>query len=219
MKLIHLLVSALFFCSIAAAAMEDLQPHTIVVIVWDLDGNMSVGTAVTFAYGSQSETLCTAEDGSMAFSLLNFDGVYDGAHINVSTMYGAKSVPVNYDYGMTGVTFNEPSEEAAIEAWTALGFIVVAAGGGVYLLRKKKNMDQEVDNMENEIDTRSKLVKDFGVRALFGTIALLGYTGITCICVLTDRMDMVSIITSWYMPLITAMVGFYFGGSLAQSKR
>lgn len=72
--------------------------------------------------------------------------------------------------------------------------------------------------MVDNIDTKSKLVRDFGVRALFGTIALLGYIGITGICVVTERVEMVSTITSWYMPLIMAIVGFYYGGSTARAK-
>lgn len=167
MKIIYVLVVALLLCGTATAAwvatdvaetrrsegppagscystsMEDLRPYTISVIVWGGDGNRAVNTAVTFAYGGQSETLYSAEDGSVSFSLLNFDDVPNGAYIDVSSKYGAKSVPVDYVYGATGVTFNEPSEEAAIEAWAALGFVAVAAGGGIYYLtRKKKDGDE-----------------------------------------------------------------------------
>ena len=67
----------------------------------------------------------------------------DGAHINVSCKYGAKDTPVNYEYGATGVTFNEPSEEAAMEAWAALGFAATAIGGGVYYLARKKKQESE----------------------------------------------------------------------------
>ena len=78
---------------------------------------------------------------------------------------------------------------------------------------------------ENEItdetatDPRQKLIRDFGVRALFGTVALLGYIAITCACVLTDRADMVDTVTTWYMPLIMAIVGFYFGGTTARGMK
>lgn len=143
MKLIHTLIVALLLCGIATASMEDLQPYTISVIVWDTDGNKDENTAVTFSYGGQSDTLYTADDGSVSFSLLNFDDVPDGAYINVSSKCGAKDVPVDYEYGATGVTFNEPSQDAAIAAFAALGFITVAAGGGIYFLtRKKKDGDE-----------------------------------------------------------------------------
>lgn len=143
MKLIHTLIVALLLCGIATASMNDIRPYTISVIVWDTDGNVDENTAITFAYMGQSDTLYTAEDGSVSFSLLNFDDVPDGAQINVSSKYGAKDVPADYEYGATGVTFNEPDESTAIAAFAALGFIAVAAGGGIYFLtRKKKGGDE-----------------------------------------------------------------------------
>lgn len=143
MKPIHTIIVALLICGIATASMEDLRPYTISVIVWNADGNRDENTAVTFAYMGQSDTLYTADDGSVSFSLLNFDDVSDGAYINVSSKYGAKDVPVNYECGATGVTFNEPSEDDAIAAFAAMGFIAVAAGGGIYYLtRKKKDSDE-----------------------------------------------------------------------------
>ena len=141
MKPIHLLIAALLLCSIATAAMESIQPYTIRVIVWDVDGNREADVSVTFTRGGHSETLYSAEDGTMSFSLLNFDDVQDGAHINISCKYGVQSAPVNYEYGATGVTFNEPSEADAIAAWAALGFAVTAVGGGIYYLTRKKKED------------------------------------------------------------------------------
>lgn len=139
MKLIHILLAALLFCSVAAASMEELRPYTIRVVVWDTDGNREADVPVTFAYQGQSETLYSAEDGTLSFSLLNFDDVRDGAEINVSCKYGAKDAPVNYNIGATGVTFNEPSSAAAIAAFAAMGFVAVLVAGrkGIYWLRKK----------------------------------------------------------------------------------
>lgn len=143
MKPIHIILAALLLCSIATASMEDLQPYTVRVIVWDADGNREADVPVTFAYAGQSQTLYSAEDGTLCFSLLNFDDVQDGAQINVSCKYGAKDAPVNYEYGATGVTFNEPSEAATIAAWAALGFAATAIGGGVYYLTRKKKQESE----------------------------------------------------------------------------
>lgn len=138
MKLLYALLAILMFCSIATASMEDLQPYTIRVIIWDIDGNREINIPVTFTYNEQSKILYSADDGTMAFSLLNFDNVSNKSHINVSCKYGAKNIPVNYECGATGVTFNEPSEEAAISVWTTLGFIVTSIGGGIYYLSRKK---------------------------------------------------------------------------------
>ena len=144
MKLIYALTIALLLCGMVTASMEELRPYTIRVIIWDLNGTTEAGVAVTFAYGGQSETLYSAEDGTLCFSLLNFDDVQDGAQINVSCKYGAKMAPVNYEYGATGVTFNEPSSAAAIAAFAAMGFAATAIGGGLYYLkRKKKETDEE----------------------------------------------------------------------------
>lgn len=141
MKLTHILMAALFLCSVATAAMEDLKPYTIRVIVWDTNGTLEADVPVTFAYDSMSETRYSAEDGTLCFSLLNFDDVQDGSHINVSCKYGAKNVPVNYAYGATGVTFNEPDQAIAMAIWAALGFVATALGGGIYYLTKKKDGD------------------------------------------------------------------------------
>lgn len=139
MKPIHLILTALLLCS-TAAAMEGVQPYTIQVIVWDTDGNREADVPVTFAYGGMSQTLYSAEDGSLSFGVHNFGSVPDGAEINVSCKYGAKNIPISYAVGSTGTTFNEPSQAAAIAAFAAMGFAVIALGGGrYYLKRKKKN--------------------------------------------------------------------------------
>jgi len=178
----------------------------------------------------------------VVFEVANFDSVKNNRVITVVCKYGMKNAPVvyytnesvwnatNQSYDVcqvynwgTGITFNEPDEITAIEAFAAMGFAAIALGGGRYLLRRKKNTNHKGDIMDEEnnetTDTRQKLIRDFGVRALFGTIALLGYIAITSVCILTDRTDMVSTITTWYMPLITAIVGFYFGGATARGMK
>ena len=143
MKLICILLAVSLFCGIAAASMEELRPYTIRVIVWDTNDTREADVPVTFAYDGQSKTLYSAEDGTLSFSLLNFGDVPDGAHINVSCKHGSSDVPVNYAYGATGVTYNEPSESIAIEAFAALGFAATAIGGGIYYLTRKKKKDDD----------------------------------------------------------------------------
>lgn len=138
MKPIHTLIIALLLCGTATASMGDPQPYTISVIVWDTDGIRGENIAVTFTFDEQSMTLYTAEDGSVSFSLLNFDNVHDGDYITISSKHGAKDVQIDYASGEIGVTFNEPSEDAAITAFAAIGFIAVAAGGGIYYLTRRK---------------------------------------------------------------------------------
>lgn len=142
MKIIYILIVALLLCGVATASMEDMRPYTIHAIVWDVDGNVANNAAVVFSYAGQTDTRYTANDGSVSFSLINFDEVHNGAYINVSCKYGAKDVPVNYEYGATGVTFNEPSESIAISLLAAAGFIVTAVSGGIYWLRKKVRSDK-----------------------------------------------------------------------------
>lgn len=138
MKLIYLLLVATMLCGVTTAS---INPYSISVIVWDENGNMEPGVAVTFAYNTEEYVLYSADDGSVSFSTLNFDDVRDGANITVSSKYGAKDVPVQYSLGAVGVTFNEPSEDAAVAAFAALGFIATAIGGGIYYLKRKKKGD------------------------------------------------------------------------------
>jgi hypothetical protein len=120
--------------------MEDTQPYGIQVIVWDTDGNREADVAVTFAYGGMTKTLYTAVDGTTSFGTHNFGEVPDGAEINVSCKHGVTEEAVNYEYGATGVTFNEPSSAVAIAAFAAMGFaaILVLGRKGIYWLRKLK---------------------------------------------------------------------------------
>lgn len=143
MKTETLLIIALILCSTAAAETKDQHPYTIHVIVWDEGAFRDANTSVTFTYNEQTETLHTAKDGSVSFSLLNFKNVPSGAFVNVSCRHGYKAVPVNHHNGEVGVTFNEPSEDIAIEAFAAMGFAAVAAGGGIYYLKKTKKEEPE----------------------------------------------------------------------------
>ena len=213
MKQIHILIAALLLCSIATASMNDLRPYSIVIIVWSTDGSRAVDMPVTFTYEGQSDTLYTADDGSVVFSLLNFEDVPDGAYINVSCMYGVQSIRVDYEAGLIGATFNEPSEEIAIEAFAALGFVVIAIGGGRYLLRRKKNTIHKGDTMTENETIGSKLIRDFGVRALIATMAMLGYIGISGIAVYRGDMSMLENISKIFMPIMMAIIVFYFNGS------
>jgi len=217
MKPFLILIAAMLLCvTVSAAAMGDEEHYVVVVVVWsNVTGAPESDVAVTF---DGTHTLYTADDGSVVFDTANLD-VQDGSDITVSCKYGVKTFPIIYssastrNYGMA-VTFNEPDEATATALLAAMGFAAVAIGGGRYLLRRKKSRGSNMTE-ETTDKTGSKLLRDFGVRALFGTIALLGYIGITSVAIVTDRTDMVSIITNWYMPLIMAIVGFYFGGSTA----
>jgi len=145
----------ILMCGIASA-----QPHIIYAVVWDEQGNLEPGVPVTFAYNDQSFTLKTASDGSAVFATQNFYGkLQNGAKVSVSCKYGTKRVPIKYktfdwktfryvNVAGTGVTFNEPSEKIAIEYYAAAGFaVVIALGGGRYLLRRRKQLDKQVNIM------------------------------------------------------------------------
>lgn len=137
MKLIYILIVAILFCGIATASMENLNPHTIFVIVWDDEGNLDSNVAVTFTYMDQTDTLYTANDGSVSFSLLNFEGVSDGALIKISTKYETKEIVIDHSRGITGITFNEPSQSIAVGIFAMMGFIATAIAGGIYKLKRK----------------------------------------------------------------------------------
>jgi len=58
-----------------------------------------------------------------------------------------------------------------------------------------------------------KLFKDFGIRALFGTIILGGFLGCT-IFSLVYRLEALEKIKDIFMPLAMAVIGFYFGSKI-----
>ena len=142
----HIIIALLILCGIASAG---FQPYDIFAVVWSNEtGAPESGVDVTFSYNNQSFTLTTAADGSIDFATQNFRGeLPDGAKVNVSCKYGTKQAQINRGDAGFGVTFNEPSESAAIAAFAAMGFIAIALGGGLYLLRRKKTIKQEETNM------------------------------------------------------------------------
>ena len=211
MKRIILLITMLLMCGIASAG---FQPYDIFAIVWNNEtGAPEPGVDVTFTYNNQSFTLTTAEDGSVDFATQNFNGeLPDGALINVSCKYGTKQAQIVSGDAGFGVTFNEPSEASATAAFAAMGIIAIALGGGLYLLRRKKTIKQEEINMTNET-TISKLKRDFGVRALIATLMTVGYIGVSGIAAYNGNMDMLENISKIFMPIMMAIVVFYYQGS------
>ena len=93
------------------------------------------------------------EEGALTkiFSIMNFKEIGNDDRIEVFCKYDTKIVRVNYyhsyisglkmvhrgQYGI-GVTFNEPSQSAAIAAFLTLGLIAIPVGNGIYRLFKKK---------------------------------------------------------------------------------
>jgi hypothetical protein len=137
--------SRLISCGSMTASIEDTNIYSIRVIIWDMDGNLESNIPVTIAYNGLTETLYSAEDGTVCFNTLNIGSIPDRSYIDVSCKYETKQVPVNYEYGITGVTFNEPDEATSIAMWIAMGFAgVVSLGGGIYyLIRKPRKEDED----------------------------------------------------------------------------
>ena len=66
-----------------------------------------------------------------------------------------------------GITFNEPDEITAIEAFAALGFTAIAIGGGRYILRRKKNTVHKGDTMtKNYITSKTMWVNFVAIVAI-----------------------------------------------------
>jgi len=215
MKTIIILITLLLTCGIANATPIDEDQHYIIAaIVWDnVTGLPESDVPVTFG---GIHTLYTGADGSVVYDTANLDNIEDGSYVSVSCKYGIKNAPVIYGNWGTGITFNEPDENTAIEAFAALGFFAIALGGGRYLLRRRKNTIHKGDTMdENKIieTTGSKLIRDFGVRALIATLSILGYIGISGIAVYRGDMSMLENISKIFMPIILAIIVFYFNGS------
>lgn len=123
-------------CGMAAAT----QPFVIAPLVWDADGNLEAGVTITYTFEDQSFEQITEADGSCVFDCQNFENATKGDKITVSCKYGTKTATVNYQYFGQGVTFNEPSQDAAIAAYAAAGLIATVIIGrvGLYWLRRKK---------------------------------------------------------------------------------
>ena len=236
LKTIILLLSLLIVCGTAnAATLDEDQHYIIAVVVWDnVTGLPEADVPVTFG---GIHTLHTADDGSVVYDTANLDDIRHGEYVVVSCKYGTKLTPIilcTYEsvlnetsrhsemqfvqnWGM-GITFNEPSESIAIEAFAAMGFAAIAIGGGRYLLRRKKNTDHKGDIMTEETnettDTRSKLARDFGVRAAIALVGMSAF-GIACIVAVNNSdMSMLDDIARVFTPVISVIVLFYFGGSI-----
>ena len=204
----YIIIALLILCGIASAG---FQPYDIFVIVWNNEtGQPETGVDVAFSYNNQSFTLTTVEDGSVVFATQNFRGeLPDGSLINVTCKYGTKQAQVNRGDAGFGVTFNEPSEETAVEAFAMAGFIAIAVGAGLYRLRRKRKLIKEDILMDKEF----KLKRDFGVRALIATLSMLGYILISGLAVYRGDVDLLENISKIFIPVITAIVVFYFNSS------
>jgi len=216
----HIIIALLILCGIASAG---FQPYDIFVIVWNNEtGQPESGVDVAFSYNNQSFMLTTVDDGSVVFATQNFCGeLPDGSLINVSCKYGTKQAQVHCGDAGFGVTFNEPSEETTVEAFAMAGFIAIAIGAGLYRLRRKRKsiikediiMDKEHENCNSDETKEFKLKRDFGVRALVATGSMTGYILISGLAVYRGDVDMLENISKIFMPVITAIVVFYFNSS------
>lgn len=210
MKQILILLTLLLLSVTATAqSINGAEHYMIVVLVWGNEtGELEAGVPVVFG---GIHTLYSESDGSIVYDTANLDNIKHGQNVEVSCKYGSKQVPIilytdeqiynetsqRYEthrvreWG-TAVTFNEPSEEIAIEALAAIGLAVSAAlGSGIYLLRRKKRHIQEDNMAEKETDGKSKLARDFGVRALIATLSITGFILTTAIAVYQNNMDMI----------------------------
>lgn len=128
-----------------------LVPYGIYGIVWDENGSRDAGVNITLIFEDQTHIVITSIDGSFVFSTMNFAGIENGDLVTISCKHGIETVEINYYHsyvsgiGMVhrrqsgiGVTFNEPSQSAAIAAFLALGMITIPIGNGIYRLFKKK---------------------------------------------------------------------------------
>jgi len=172
MKTIILLISLVLLCGTATATtIDDDQHYIIAVIVWDnVTGEQEAGIPVTFG---GVHTLYTAIDGSVVYDIANLENIRHGDYVPVSCKYGTKLAPIiictyqpaynktsrQREWGFvanwgTGITFNEPDELTAIEAFAALGFTAIAIGAGSYILRKKKNPNHKGATMTKRSDEK-----------------------------------------------------------------
>ena len=214
--IIIILLLLLVWCGVASAiSVEEDQHYIVVVVVWDnVTGSLEMGVPVTFG---GLHTLYTSDDGSVVYDTANLGDVMQ---VSVSCKYGIKNVRVVRDAYGTGVTFNEPDEITAIEAFAALGFAAIALGGGRYMLRRKKNGGHGdaimADETSERVDTRSKFVRDFGVRAAIAIVAMASF-GIACIvAVYSGDMGMIDAVARVFTPVISVIIIFYYGGSMVR---
>lgn len=131
MKLVLTLLLLLsLFCTPNAA-----QPYSVYVIVFDENGTLEPNIPVVFKHCAEYHKLYTVEDGTVVFSTLNFD-VDNFDVITIETKYGTKNVVIDYNYAGSGVIYNDPG--TGVDILIALGFSVVAAGSGIYYLKRRK---------------------------------------------------------------------------------
>jgi len=133
-----ILITLLLLCGVAnATPIDECQHYIIAVIVWDnVTGLPESDVPITFG---GIHTIYTAEDGSAVFDTANLETNEDGSCVSISCKYGMKNAPVIDGNWGTGVTFNEPSQSAAMSAFLALGLIAIPIGKGIYMLFKKKD--------------------------------------------------------------------------------
>lgn len=210
-KIIYSIIVLLLLCSTISPynnLNDKLKHHMIVVVVWDEDGNPESNVDVIFEYKQNEIISKTSEDGSVIFNIQNFGNIEE-ENITVSCKYGIEKIQILYNDLDTGITFNEPSEEEAINYYWKLGFIAIPIGGGLYLLKRRRK------NMNNEDNKRTfKLKSDFGVRALIAVLSIIGYIVVSGIAVYNNNLDMIEPIANLYMPIIMIIIGFYYTASM-----
>ncbi len=111
------------------------QPFSIYVIVFDEKGELEANASVIFQHCNEYQKMITIDDGMVIFSTLNFN-VTNRDIIEVKTKYGLKMVTIDYNDPGIGVIYNDPG--TGVDILIGLGFSVVAAGSGVYYLKRRK---------------------------------------------------------------------------------
>jgi len=130
-----IIIVLIFLCGVAAAS----QPFIIAPLVWDESGNLEADVQITYTFGDQTFTQSTASDGSCCFDCRDFKGISEGDQINVSCKYGYKIATINHNFFGQGVTFNEPSEDAAISVFEAMGYVAIPTTiAGIYWLIRRR---------------------------------------------------------------------------------
>ena len=229
MKTILILITLIMLCAGAQAHdIIDNEHYMIVVLIWDNETReLESGVPVTFG---STHTRYTEEDGSVIYDTANLAGGECVLFVEVSCKYGVKNVPIVYfsdgvqNWGTT-VTFNEPDESVVIAILAAMGLAATAIGGGIYLLRRKTNIVYETTDNTNEDETMVektegwKLKNDFGVRALISMIGIAGYVSVVGVAVYQGNAGMIDGISSTLLPIILAIITFYFGGSMIRDGK
>lgn len=214
MKLLYSIIVILLLCSVISAySPDELKHHMIVVIVWNEDGKPESDIDVIFKYDQNEYIFKTEKDGSIIFNTQNFGNI-EGENVTISCKYGIEKVQILYNNLDIGITFNEPSDEEAINYYWELGFVAIPIGGGLYLLKRRRK------NMNNEDNKRTfKLKSDFGVRALIAVLSIVGYIIVSGIAVYNNNLNMIEPIANLYMPIIMIIIGFYYTASMMRDNK